>query len=209
MVAPVVAAAAIGAGAGLLGGQMSAKASAREAEKNRQFQEAMSRTAYQRAAEDLEAAGLNRILALGSPASTPPGAMAQIPNFGSVLAEGAGAAVGAMSSAQQVKQSEATIDKLLADTKLTETRRYQELEKTKVWQAIAPIIANAGKDFGTLIDFLKNPSTLRDFMGAANVTITNVGTGVMGTLDEVLTEIYGGNYQGSKLQNVIRTVKGN
>ena len=42
------------------------------------FQREMSNTAYQRSAEDLEKAGLNRVLALGSPASTPAGAMADV-----------------------------------------------------------------------------------------------------------------------------------
>ena len=38
------------------------------------FQEHMANTQYQRAAKDLEAAGLNRIIALGSPADSPGGA---------------------------------------------------------------------------------------------------------------------------------------
>lgn len=41
------------------------------------FQERMSSTAHTRATEDLQKAGLNRILALGQPASSPAGAMAQ------------------------------------------------------------------------------------------------------------------------------------
>ena len=47
--------------------------SAGQASLNRDFEERMSSSAMQRAAKDAEAAGLNRILALGSPASTPAG----------------------------------------------------------------------------------------------------------------------------------------
>lgn len=73
---------------GLVGG-LFGRSGAREANRQNlriareqmQFQERMSSTAYQRAAKDLESAGLNRILALGSPASSPGGASARMENI--------------------------------------------------------------------------------------------------------------------------------
>lgn len=70
------------------------------------FQERMSNTAYQRAAKDLSKAGLNRILALGSPASSPGGQTAQMQN---IVPEGAvGRAVQAQLQAAQTKTAKAT-----------------------------------------------------------------------------------------------------
>jgi gas vesicle protein len=65
---------------GLFGASSQNSANRKLAREQMAFQERMSNTAYQRAAKDLEAAGLNRILALGSPASSPGGQTAQMVN---------------------------------------------------------------------------------------------------------------------------------
>lgn len=103
-------------GTSLLGGAFSAysarkqnKAAAALAQKQMDFQERMSSTAYQRSAKDLEAAGLNRILALGNSASSPGGAMAPVVNEGQA----------AINSALAIKRQNAEIQNIEANTAKT------------------------------------------------------------------------------------------
>lgn len=88
-----------------------------EAQKTRDWQTEMSNTAYQRAAADMEKAGLNRILALGSPATTPGGATAKVDNIHSGYAANVEAArMNRINSMVNVASSVAGVGNTLAST---------------------------------------------------------------------------------------------
>lgn len=123
-------------GANILGGLMG-RSGQREANRmNRQlvreqmaFQERMSNTAYQRSAADLEKAGLNRILALGSPASSPGGAAATMGNIETAmqdaLKESGASAYQAARMSEDLRLLKAQRAKVEKDTQVGETVRQR------------------------------------------------------------------------------------
>ncbi len=111
----------------LAGGLFANRASAKEADANRQFQDELSRTAHQREVADLRAAGLNPILSGtgGRGATTPPGSMATMRN----PAEGVASAAAAGMQARQGRQQ---IQNLKADERLREQQLRNADQENKI-----------------------------------------------------------------------------
>lgn len=142
----------IGAGATLLGGRMTGRGQEDANKKNLQiareqmtFQERMSNTAYQRSAQDLEKAGLNRILALGSPASSPPGALATMQNEmaapGEAIQEAPHSAMAMKNAIAQVKNINAATAKAKAEEKLTTSQETLiEDTRSQIQQTVKQIV---------------------------------------------------------------------
>lgn len=88
----------------IVGGAMSAAANAREAEKNRQFQERMSSTQYQRGMADMRKAGLNPALAyMQGGASSPAGSVMDVSQLGEGVRRGVTSALEAASARQSLE----------------------------------------------------------------------------------------------------------
>jgi len=135
----ILASAGIGAAGNIIGGlfgksgQASANAANLQiARENREWQERMSNTANQRAARDLEAAGLNRILAMGKPASTPAGNIATMQNENAPLQQGVASAANiAANTALQIAQAE----KIRQETNTSATQQTLNMTTAELKQS--------------------------------------------------------------------------
>lgn len=99
----ILGAAAIGGAASYFGQQSANRSNERMSREQMAFQERMSSTSYQRAVQDMRAAGLNPALAYQQGgASSPGGAMARAENAGAAFSQGAMGALGTVSTARAV-----------------------------------------------------------------------------------------------------------
>lgn len=105
--------ATLGAGGmGLAGSLFGMKSSAKAASDQEDFQRYMSNTAYRRAVKDMRKAGINPVLAAGNPASTPQGALAQVPNFGDAISKGASSGIALVQAKNQIEQVRAQTEEI-------------------------------------------------------------------------------------------------
>lgn len=111
---------------------------AQQAAMNRQWQEQMDNTKYQRTANDMQAAGLNRILAVGGPGGTPGGSTASSPAPAAVhdmLGAGVSTAMAHARLKNEIENMQATNDNIMKDTRLKVVQGNTEDEKTRTQAA--------------------------------------------------------------------------
>jgi hypothetical protein len=174
----------LGTAAGLWGAERANDSNERIARENRQFQERMSSTAYQRAMTDMRAAGLNPILAYKQGgASTPIGATATMRNIAS----------DAIASGSQLAQTFSNVQLQSAQKTLTEAQSVltenmqpgsEAIEKvtTQIDNLVGALEETIGVQKEELIEFRDEISmTLGDMMdklkqvgGQTSVVINNI-----------------------------------
>lgn len=183
----------IGAGANILGGILQSEGADRrnanqatfsreEAQKNRDWQERMSSTAYQRSMADMRAAGLNPILAYSQGgASSPGGSMATMDFENTMTGLGQGVASAGQAAVRnvEVEQMKKNIDNTVSTTELNKANTTlagsnEALRKQEIATSAAQM-NKANAEAALTTEQLESPAAQRALFGAQSHSAYQAG----------------------------------